>query len=90
MRTFEQARSMLVAELCARGINDTDALLADAEAVLCEDFQTVMLYASCPTEPSGWVCKYFDLPARVDSIDAAAIENALIAGTTWSSSGTLH
>jgi hypothetical protein len=72
--TFEQARMRLVEDLCASGAN-VAAMLRHAEAVLCEDGKTVMLYA--PFGAGEWTFASFDLAGPVERIDTDAIERAL-------------
>ena len=52
------------------------ANLAQVEAVLCEDFISVMLYV--PDGVGWWLARYFHLPAPVSEIDAAAVERELL------------
>ena len=46
------------------------------EAVLCEDFTSIMLYV--PDGVGWWLARYFHLPAPVTEIDAAAVERELL------------
>ena len=74
MRTFAQAREKLIEDLRQCGVVDIDAQLAQAEATLCEDNATVMLYV--PNGVDWWTASSFDLPAPIDpkSFIAADVE----------------
>ena len=77
MGTFAQAREMLIDDLHESGVNDIGAQLAEAEAVLCDDGVTVLVYV--PNGVGWWAARSFDLPTPIDpqSFDATAVEQML-------------
>ena len=68
MRTLMQAREKLISD-----VSTNLCLLAQVEAVLCEDQTTVMLYV--PNGSGSWHAAYFEL-SDGRQFDAGAIESA--------------